>query len=65
MPEADYLTPKEVAEKLRVHDRTIRRLLLEGKLPEVRIGEKTWRVSAAALKAYIEVGQNLRHGARF
>lgn len=56
MPDEEYLTPREVAEKLRIHERTVRRLLSSGKLPGVRIGEKTWRISAAALRAYIEGG---------
>ena len=57
MSEEEYLTQKEVAEKLRIHERTVRRLLSGGKLPGVRIGEKTWRISAAALKAYVEGGE--------
>ena len=56
MTDIEYLTPKEVAEKLRIHERTVRRLLSEGSLPGVRVGSKTWRVSAAALKAHIEAG---------
>jgi excisionase family DNA binding protein len=54
--EPEYLTPKEVAEKLRFHERTVRRLLAEGTLPGVRIGKKAWRVSVAALTAYVEGG---------
>jgi len=54
MAEQEYLTPKEVAEKLRLHERTVRRLLVEGKLPGQLIGAKNWRVSSAALKDYIE-----------
>jgi excisionase family DNA binding protein len=57
MEEAEYLTPQEVGKKLRMHERTVRRLLAEGSLPGQRIGSRQWRVSAAALKAYIETGQ--------
>ncbi len=56
MAEPEYLTPQEVAEKLRIHERTVRRLLADGKLPGQRIGARKWRVSAAALKAYMEGG---------
>ena len=53
--EAEYLTPQEVAAKLKINERTVRRLLRDGALPGgLRIGPKTWRVSAIALKAYIE-----------
>lgn len=54
---AEYLTPQEVATKLRINERTVRRLLREGELPGgIRVGKKTWRISAVALKAYIEGG---------
>lgn len=56
MSDQEYLTPKEVAGKLRLHERTVRRLLVEGKLPGQLIGAKAWRVSASALKVYIEGG---------
>jgi excisionase family DNA binding protein len=57
MVEPEYLTPGEVADKLRIHERTVRRLLADGKLPGLRIGSKKWRISAATLKAYIEGGE--------
>jgi excisionase family DNA binding protein len=57
MAEPEYLTPEEVAGKLRIHERTVRRLLADGKLPGQRIGAKKWRISADALKAYMEGGQ--------
>jgi excisionase family DNA binding protein len=53
MAELEYLTPEEVADKLRIHERTVRRLLADGKLPGERIGGKKWRISAAALSAYL------------
>ena len=57
MVEPEYLTPEEVAGKLRIHERTVRSLLADGKLPGQRIGAKKWRISAGALKAYMEGGQ--------
>lgn len=54
MVEPEYLTSEEVAGKLRIHERTVRRLLADGKLPGQRIGAKKWRISAGALKAYME-----------
>lgn len=57
MAEPEYLTPEEVAGKLRIHERTVRRLLADGKLPGQRIGAKKWRISADGLKAYMEGGQ--------
>ncbi len=57
MAEDEYLTAEQVAEKLQLHPRTVRRLLANGELPGKKVGGKEWRVSAAALKAYIEGGQ--------
>jgi excisionase family DNA binding protein len=52
-PKDDLLTIEEIAAKLRVNLDTVRRLLRQKKLPGVKIGAQ-WRVSAAALRAYIE-----------
>ena len=57
MSEDEYLTADQVAGKLQLHARTVRRLLVSGVLPGKKIGGKEWRVSAAALKAYIEGGE--------
>ena len=59
MADEEYLNPEEVAKKLRIHERTVRRLLTEGKLPGIRIGARKWRVSADALKVYMEGAQKL------
>jgi excisionase family DNA binding protein len=56
MAEQDYLTPEQVAEKLQMNARVVRRMLSAGKLPGKRVG-RIWRVSAASLKAYIEGGE--------
>ena len=57
MREDEYLTAEQVGEKLQMHPRTVRRLLSSGELPGKKICGKEWRVSATALKAYIEGGQ--------
>jgi excisionase family DNA binding protein len=57
MAEDEYLTAGQAAEKLQLHPRTVRRLLVDGELPGKKIGAKEWRISAAALKSYIEGGQ--------
>jgi len=45
---ADYLTTDEVAAKLRLNNKTIRRMLLGGRLPGVRIGRQ-WRIPEPAI----------------
>jgi excisionase family DNA binding protein len=54
MEEPEYLTPEQAARLLQLHPKTVRRLLNEGKLPGQRIGGRHWRISAAALKKFIE-----------
>ena len=56
MGEPEYLTPEQAAEKLQIHPKTVRRLLNEGKLPGQRVGGRHWRISATALRSYIETG---------
>lgn len=50
----EFWTAEQVAQKLQLHPRTVRRLLTSGELPGKRVGGREWRVSAAALRAYIE-----------
>ena len=51
-----YLTAEQAAEQLQMHPRTIRRMLADGRIPGAKIGTKEWRVSASALKEFIETG---------
>ncbi len=62
MSEGEYLTADQVAEKLQMHPRTVRRLLANGELPGKKVGGKEWRISAAALKAYMEGSPRSRKG---
>jgi excisionase family DNA binding protein len=50
----ELLTVEQAAARLQMHPVTIRRLLREGKLPGRKVGVRQWRVSADALKAYME-----------
>lgn len=52
----EFLTVDQAAQKLQMHVRTIRRLLANGQLPGQKIGARQWRISAAALKTYVETG---------
>jgi len=53
MAELEYLTPEQVAEKLQMNPRVVRRMLADGKIPGRRVG-RIWRVSAQALRDFIE-----------
>ena len=48
-------TVREVAEALRVHQRTAYRLITEGSLGAIKIGSQ-WRVPETALMEFIEAG---------
>jgi excisionase family DNA binding protein len=53
----DFLTVERAAEVLHFHPVTVRRLLRAGQIPGRKIGARQWRISADALKAYIEGGE--------
>ena len=46
----EMLTVDEVAEVLRVHPATIRRMIKRGEMPAVRVG-RLWRVDASVTRA--------------
>jgi excisionase family DNA binding protein len=51
---SDVLTVDEAARELKMHLVTVRKLLRNGQLPGGKVGPRQWRISAAALKAFIE-----------
>ena len=55
--EDELLTVEEAAGRLKMHPVTVRRLLRDGQLPGRKIGARQWRISADALKAYVDGGQ--------
>ncbi len=48
-----FLTPEDVAEKLRVSIFTVRRWIHQGELPAYRIG-RGWRIATADLTSWLE-----------
>lgn len=54
MEDREYLTPREVANRLRLSLRSVYRLLAEGKIAGVRRGERgCWLITPAAADAYL------------
>jgi excisionase family DNA binding protein len=53
------LSPKEVAEILGVHQKTVHLWLRTGKLGGVKISYRTWRIPRNSLSAFIERSSNL------
>lgn len=52
--EKEILTIKEVAEKMQVSTRTVRRWIKEGKLKASRLGHRTYRVLEEDLISFIK-----------
>jgi excisionase family DNA binding protein len=53
------LTPKEVAEILGVHYKTVHIWLREGKLKGIKISYRAWRIPESALDLFIEQNSNV------
>jgi acetyl-CoA synthetase len=56
----EYFTPEELAQKLKVSLRTIKKYLLDGSLKGVKVG-RLWRVRASDLENFLE-GQGRQEG---
>ena len=53
------LTPKQVAEILGVHQKTVHLWLRTGKLEGLKISYRAWRIPSAALNSFIERNRNV------
>jgi excisionase family DNA binding protein len=52
----EYLAVKEAADRLGVHENTIRRAIKDGRLDAVKVGQRgAWRIEASALDRLIRV----------
>jgi excisionase family DNA binding protein len=54
------LTPKDVAEILGVHQKTVHLWLRAGKLNGIKISYRAWRIPQSALDAFIEQKSNVQ-----
>jgi nitrogen PTS system EIIA component len=54
----EFLTVEEVARSLRVHERTVYRLLLRGGLRGTRVG-RVWRIRRSAYEVFLSAGERL------
>jgi excisionase family DNA binding protein len=52
------LTPKEVAERLGVHQKTVHLWLRSGKLQGIKISYRAWRIPKESLDSFIETNSN-------
>ncbi len=53
MTEEKFYTVKEVAEYLRVHPRTIRKMILDGQVQAIKVRDE-YRIRQSALEDYIQ-----------
>jgi excisionase family DNA binding protein len=54
MPDDELLTIGEAAKRLKISRMDLRRLLQDKKLPAIRTERRQWRISAAALKEFMD-----------
>lgn len=55
----EVLEPADVAKQLRVHERTVRRWMEDGKMPGARLPSGEWRVPKAQYEAWLRERQFL------
>ena len=53
--EREFLTVKEVAERLRVSIVTVRGMVKDGTLEGIRVGKKMFRIKSKELERYIDI----------
>ena len=56
--DTQFLTPKEVAEILGVHQKTVHHWLRIGKLEGTKISYRAWRISRSALEEFVAHNSN-------
>lgn len=59
--DSDILTMKEVAEYLKINEKTAYRLASEGRLPGFKVGG-SWRFKRGEIEAWIEEQSNQQNG---
>lgn len=57
--ESQMLNPREVAEILGIHQKTVHLWLRAGKLEGAKISYRSWRISKTALNNFIEKNKNI------
>lgn len=55
------LSPRDVAEILGIHRKTVHLWLRTGKLEGIKISYRSWRISKSALEAFLDKKRNTRH----
>jgi len=56
VPEKEYYSPQEIAEKFNLKPRTVTNWIRQGKLKAIKLGD-LWRVHRADLEAFIKDSQ--------
>jgi excisionase family DNA binding protein len=59
MDDDTLLNPKQVAEILRIHQKTVHLWLRSGRLKGTKISYRAWRIPKSALNSFIEKNSNL------
>lgn len=54
----ELLTVSQTAKYLQLSEKTIRRLINEGRLSASRVGSRSWRIRASAVDDYVQAHTN-------
>ena len=61
--DSELLTVAQTARYLQFSEKTIRRLIKDGRLPASKIGNRTWRIRTSDIDEYIQANSNGKKGA--
>ena len=62
--DSELLTVTQTAKYLQLSDKTVRRLIADGRLPASKISNRTWRVKPSDIDVYIQANSNGMKGAK-
>lgn len=54
----DILTVSQVAKYLQISDKTVRRLIADGKLTASKVGGRSWRIKKTDIEKYLDKHTN-------
>lgn len=61
--DSELLTVAQTAKYLQLSEKTVRRLVSDGRLPASKISNRTWRIKTSDIDEYIQANSNGKKGA--
>jgi excisionase family DNA binding protein len=57
---SELLTVAQTAKYLQISEKTVRRLISDGRLPASKISNRTWRIKTSDIDEYIQANSNYK-----